>query len=178
MTAATPDNSGRAVLIRTVVSLVIVVLGVWALFHVNPTDAYLWVKALHVIAVISWMAGMLYLPRLFVYHCSAQPGSVTSETFKVMEKRLLRFIINPAMVVTWITGLWMAWEIFGFQGGWLHAKLLLVVLMSGVHGYLSKSTRIFAEDRNMSLAKHWRIINEVPTVLMILIVILAIVKPF
>ena len=178
MSQTAPENRGSAVAIRTVVSLVVVALGVWALFHVNPADAYLWIKSLHVIAVIAWMAGMLYLPRLFVYHCAAKPGSETSETFKVMEKRLLRFIINPAMIVTWIAGLWMAWEIFGFQGGWLHAKLLLVVLMSGLHGYLAKSTRLFAEDRNMRSAKHWRIINEVPTVLMILIVILVIVKPF
>ncbi len=142
MSQTAPENRGSAVAIRTVVSLVVVALGVWALFHVNPADAYLWVKSLHVIAVIAWMAGMLYLPRLFVYHCAAKPGSETSETFKVMEKRLLRFIINPAMIVTWIAGLWMAWEIFGFQGGWLHAKLLLVVLMSGLHGYLAKSTRL------------------------------------
>lgn len=178
MSQTAPENRGSAVAIRTVVALVVVALGVWALFHVNPADAYLWVKSLHVIAVIAWMAGMLYLPRLFVYHTAAKPGSETSETFKVMEKRLLRFIINPAMIVTWIAGLWMAWEIYGFQGGWLHAKLLLVVLMSGLHGYLSKSARLFAEDRNMRSAKHWRIINEVPTVLMILIVILVIVKPF
>jgi putative membrane protein len=178
MSRTAPENRGSAVAIRIVVSLVVVALGVWALFHVNPADAYLWVKSLHVIAVIAWMAGMLYLPRLFVYHTAAKPGSETSETFKVMERRLLRFIINPAMAVTWIAGLWMAWEIFGFQGGWLHVKLLLVVLMSGLHGYLSKSARLFAEDRNMRSAKHWRIINEVPTVLMILIVILVIVKPF
>lgn len=178
MSQTAPENRGSAVAIRTAVSLVVVALGVWALFHVNPADAYLWVKSLHVIAVIAWMAGMLYLPRLFVYHADAAPGSEKSETFKVMERRLLRFIINPAMAVTWIAGLWMAWEIFGFQGGWLHAKLLLVVLMSGLHGYLSKSARLFAEDRNMRSAKHWRIINEVPTVLMILIVILVIVKPF
>ncbi|MBB5700475.1 putative membrane protein [Ochrobactrum daejeonense] len=178
MSQTAPENRGSAVAIRTIVALLAVALGVWALFHVNPADAYLWVKSLHVIAVIAWMAGMLYLPRLFVYHSAAKPGSETSETFKVMEKRLLRFIINPAMIVTWIAGLWMAWEIYGFQGGWLHAKLLLVVLMSGLHGYLSKSTRLFAEDRNMRSARHWRIVNEVPTVLMILIVILVIVKPF
>lgn len=171
-------NSGAAVLIRTIVGLAVVALGVWALFHVNPADAYLWIKAVHVIAVIAWMAGMLYLPRLFVYHCAAAPGSETSETFKVMERRLLRFIINPAMVVSWIAGLWMAWEIYGFQGGWLHAKLLFVVLLSGLHGYLSKATRLFAEDRNPKSARHWRIINEVPTLLMIFIVILVIVKPF
>ena len=121
---------------------------------------------------------MLYLPRLSVYHTAAKPGSEASETFKVMEKRLLHFIINPAMAVTWIAGIWMAWEIFRFQGGWLHAKLLLVVLMSGMHGYLSKATRLFAEDQNTKSAKHWRIVNEVPTVLMVLIVILVIVKPF
>ncbi len=100
MSQTAPENRGSAVAIRTVVSLVVVALGVWALFHVNPADAYLWIKSLHVIAVIAWMAGMLYLPRLFVYHCAAKPGSETSETFKVMEKRLLRFIINPAMIVT------------------------------------------------------------------------------
>lgn len=172
------ENRGSAVLIRTLVSLAVVVLGVFALFHVNPSDAYLWVKAVHVIAIIAWMAGMLYLPRLFVYHVATTPGSEASETFKVMEKRLLRFIINPAMVVSWIAGLWMAWEIFGFKGGWLHGKLLLVVLMSGLHGYLSKATRLFAEDKNTKSAKHWRIVNEIPTVLMILIVILVIVKPF
>ncbi|MCL7998582.1 protoporphyrinogen oxidase HemJ [Brucella sp. 21LCYQ03] len=178
MSASDKTNSGKAALMRTIVALVVVVLGLWGLFHVNPADAYLWVKSIHVIAVIAWMAGMLYLPRLFVYHCSAKPGSETSETFKIMERRLLRFIINPAMIVTWIAGLWLAWEIFEFKGGWLHAKILLVVLMSGVHGYLSKATRLFAQDKNTKSAKHWRIVNEIPTVLMILIVILVIVKPF
>ena len=178
MSQPTSKGSTKAAYIRMIAALVIVVLGVWALFHVNPTDAYLWIKAIHVIAVISWMAGMLYLPRLFVYHTATQPGSEASETVKVMERRLLRFIINPAMIVTWIAGLWMAWEVFGFKGGWLHAKLLLVVLMSGLHGYLSKAVRLFAEDRNTKTAKHWRIVNEIPTVLMILIVVLVIVKPF
>ncbi|OYR19661.1 protoporphyrinogen oxidase HemJ [Brucella thiophenivorans] len=178
MNASDKTNSGKAALIRTVVALVILALGLWGLFHVNPTDAYLWIKSIHIIAVIAWMAGMLYLPRLFVYHSAAMPGSETSETFKIMERRLLRFIINPAMIVTWIAGLWLAWEIFEFKGGWLHAKILLVVLMSGVHGYLSKATRLFAQDKNTKSAKHWRIVNEVPTVLMILIVILVIVKPF
>lgn len=178
MNASNKTNSGKAALMRILVALVVVALGLWGLFHVNPADAYLWVKSIHVIAVIAWMAGMLYLPRLFVYHCAAKPGSETSETFKIMERRLLRFIINPAMIVTWIAGLWLAWEIFDFKGGWLHAKILLVVLMSGVHGYLSKATRLFAQDKNTKSAKHWRIVNEVPTVLMILIVILVIVKPF
>jgi protoporphyrinogen IX oxidase len=139
---------------------------------------YLWVKAAHVIAVIAWMAGMLYLPRLFVYHADAPVGSPQSETFKVMERRLLRAIINPAMVATWVFGLWLAWQGFGFQGGWLHAKIALVLAMSGLHGYLSASVRRFAEDRNEKPARHWRIVNEVPTLLMIVIVILVIVKPF
>jgi putative membrane protein len=142
---------------------------------------YLWLKAFHVIAVISWMAGMLYLPRLFVYHCDAPPGSAQSETFKVMEWRLLKLIINPAMIVTWLLGLsmiWlMGWEAFK-QSGWLHAKLVLVLAMSGVHGMLVRYVRDFAADRNRKSQKFYRIINEVPTVLLILIVILAVVKPF
>ncbi|MFC4624454.1 protoporphyrinogen oxidase HemJ [Daeguia caeni] len=178
MNQTLPENRGSAVIIRMLIALLVVVAGVWALFHVNPDAAYLWVKAVHVIAIISWMAGMLYLPRLFVYHSEAKIGSDKAETFKIMERRLLRYIINPAMVLSWITGLWMAWEIYGFKGGWLHAKLLLVVLMSGLHGYLSKATRQFAEDRNSKSARHWRIVNEMPTLLMILIVILVIVKPF
>jgi putative membrane protein len=139
---------------------------------------YEWVKALHVIAVISWMAGMLYLPRLFVYHCQAAVGSAQSETFKVMEQRLLKAIINPAMAATWVLGLYLAWSGHWFSAGWFHGKLLLVVLMSGVHGFLSRSVRDFAADRNTRSQKFYRIINEVPTVLMIGIVILVVVKPF
>jgi putative membrane protein len=147
-------------------------------FWIVPDSFYDWIKAAHVIAVIAWMAGMLYLPRLFVYHASAERGSAQSETFKVMERRLYRAIINPAMLVTWVAGLWLAWKGFGFAGGWLHAKIALVVAMSGVHGYLGGAVRRFAEDRNEKPARHWRIVNEVPTVLMIAIVILVIVKPF
>ena len=121
---------------------------------------------------------MLYLPRLFVYHAGVEAGSAQSETFKVMERRLLRAIINPAMVVTWAAGLWLAWHGFAFQGGWLHAKIALVLLLSGVHGYLSASVRRFAEDRNERPARHWRIVNEVPTLLMVVIVVLVAVKPF
>jgi putative membrane protein len=148
------------------------------LFFYGPDDLYLWAKAIHVIAVIAWMAGMLYLPRLFVYHADVPVGSAQSETFKLMERRLLRAIINPAMVVTWGFGLWLAWKGFAFQGGWLHAKITLVVILSGFHGYLSASVRRFAEDRNEKPARHWRIVNEVPTLLMIAIVILVVVKPF
>ena len=148
------------------------------LFLYGPDDLYLWAKAIHVIAVIAWMAGMLYLPRLFVYHADVQVGSVQSETFKIMERRLLRAIINPAMIVTWVFGLWLAWKGFLFQGGWLHAKITLVLILSGFHGYLSASVRRFAEDRNQKPSRHWRIVNEVPTLLMIGIVILVVVKPF
>lgn len=139
---------------------------------------YEWLKAIHVLAVISWMAGMLYLPRLMVYHVDAPPGSVQSETFKVMERRLLRGIMNPAMIVTWVLGLYLAWAAFGFKGGWLHGKILLVVLLSGVHGYLVGRVRDFANDRNTKSGRFYRVINEVPAVLMVAIVILVIVKPF
>jgi protoporphyrinogen IX oxidase len=139
---------------------------------------YEWLKAFHVIAVISWMAGMLYLPRLFVYHCDAPPGSTQSETFKVMERRLLRAIINPAMIAAWALGLWLAWQDSWFGAPWLQAKILLVLVLSGVHGFLARWTREFAVDQNRRSAGFYRIINEVPTVLMIAIVILAVVKPF
>src|SRR5436305_9339181 len=136
---------------------------------------YEWIKALHVIAIISWMAGMLYLPRLFVYHCEAEPGSKQSETFKLMERRLLRAIINPAMVGAWVTGLWLAFEAGFFRSGWLHGKLPLVILLSAAHGVFAGAVRKFAEDRNTRSQKFYRIVNEVPTVLMIGVVILVIV---
>ena len=144
---------------------------------------YEWIKAFHIIAVIAWMAGMLYLPRLFVYHCAAEPGSVQAETFKVMERRLLRAIINPAMVATWIFGLWLAWlgpdSRYGwFASGWLWAKIALVLALSAVHGLLARWRKDFAQDRNRHSQKFYRIINELPTVLMILIVLLVVLKPF
>ena len=174
---STEARSGNAML-RAVVSLAILVLLTVLLFWLDPVGLYPWIKAAHVVAVISWMAGMLYLPRLFVYHADAQKGSEKSETFKVMERRLLRAIINPAMTATWVLGLWLAWRGFGFSGGWLHAKIAAVVLLSGAHGYFSASVRRFADDRNTKTARHWRLVNEIPTVLMIVIVILVIVKPF
>ncbi|MBN9041682.1 MAG: protoporphyrinogen oxidase HemJ [Rhizobiales bacterium] len=139
---------------------------------------YEWIKAVHVIAVISWMAGMLYLPRLFVYHCEAEVGSKQSETFKVMERRLLKAIINPAMIVTWVLGLYLAWSGGWYLSGWFHVKLVLVLAMSAVHGLFTRWVREFAQDRNTRSQKFYRIINEVPTVLMIGIVIMVIVKPF
>jgi len=139
---------------------------------------YQWLLAFHIIAVIASMAGMLYLPRLFVYHCEADPGSRQSEIFKVMERRLLRVIINPAMAVTWVLGLWLAYRGGWFAAPWLHVKLVLVLGMMGVHGILSKYVREFAADKRRKGPKFFRILNEVPTVLLILIVILAVVKPF
>lgn len=144
----------------------------------NLGDVDLWVKVVHILAVISWMAGMLYLPRLFVYHAEAGPGTPQSETFKVMERRLLKGIITPAMIVTWIAGLFLAWHVYAFQGGWLHAKIALVVVLSGLHGYFAGAVRRFAGDRNTKSARHWRIMNEVPAAILVLIVILVIVQPF
>jgi putative membrane protein len=142
---------------------------------------YEWVKAFHVIAVIAWLAGMLYLPRLFVYHCAAEKGSVQSETFKTMERRLLRIIINPAMVATWLLGLWLAWQgpHYGwFVSGWLSAKLVLVLALSALHGACARWVKDFAADRNRHSQKFYRLINEIPAILMAAIVILAVVKPF
>lgn len=175
---AKAQTSGAGAAPRAMLAIVIFLALTGLLFWLDPAGFYLWAKAIHVIAVISWMAGMLYLPRLFVYHSDASVGSPQSETFKVMEKRLLRLIINPAMVITWVFGLYLAWRGFSFMGGWLHAKITLVLLLSGVHGYFSASVRRFAEDRNTKPARHWRMVNEIPTVLMIVIVILVVVKPF
>ena len=144
---------------------------------------YAWVKACHLISVIAWMAGMLYLPRLFVYHCAAEKGSVQSETFKLMERRLLRIIINPALIATWLFGLWLAWNgpdsHYGwFVAGWLQAKLVLVIGLSAVHGLLAHCVRDFAADANRHSQKFYRIVNELPALLLVGIVILVVVKPF
>jgi putative membrane protein len=138
-----------------------------------------YIKAFHIIAVIAWMAGLLYLPRLFVYHAASEAGSPQAETFKVMERRLLRFITTPAMVAAWIFGLILAFSVVDWaHAGWFHAKLLLVLILSGFTGVLAKWTREFAADRNTHSQRFYRIANEVPTLLMIVIVILAVVKPF
>jgi len=141
-------------------------------------EGYLWLKAVHVIAIISWMAGLLYLPRLFVYHTEVAPGSDASEKFKVMERRLLKAIMNPAAVASWGLGLWMA--IIGglFNDAWFHAKLTLVVLMTASHLAMIRYKNAFAQDRNAKSQRFYRVLNEVPTLLMIGIVLLVIVKPF
>ena len=178
MSNVSNENSTGQAMKRMAIGIGVLVVLTVLLFYVADDGFYPWAKAIHIIAVIAWMAGMLYLPRLFVYHVDAEKGSVQSETFKVMERRLLRGIINPAMIVTWVFGLWMAWKIFDFQGGWLHAKIALVLVLSGLHGYLAGAVRKFAEDKNEKPARHWRIVNEIPTLLMIVIVILVVVKPF
>jgi putative membrane protein len=172
------SKAGKTPLVRAIIGLVIVAAIFAALVYWNPDWLYLWMKAAHVIAIIAWMAGMLYLPRLFVYHCEAEPGSKQSETFKLMERRLMNVIINPAMTLAWALGLWLAWTGGFFTSGWFHAKLLLVVALSALHGLLSRCVRDFAADRNRRTQKFYRIINEIPAVLMVGIVILVIVKPF
>lgn len=165
-------------LVRVLVA--VICLGVLAalLFVFGSEDLYLWIKAIHVIAVIAWMAGMLYLPRLFVYHSDVPVGSARSETFKVMERRLMTVIINPAMTLAWALGLWLAWSGGFFTSGWFHGKLLLVVALSALHGVLSRCVRDFAADQNRRSQKFYRIINEIPALLLVGIVILVIVKPF
>jgi putative membrane protein len=139
---------------------------------------YEWIKALHVLAVIAWMAGLLYLPRLFVYHADQPAGCATSETFKVMERRLLKAIMTPAMIVTWLAGLWLAWSAGWWSAGWFHGKLLLVLGLSAMHGVMVGWVRAFATDSNTRKPRFYRIMNEVPTLIMIGVVILVIVKPF
>lgn len=165
---------------RAAIALGITALGIAAAIFLLGDGAYLWVKAAHVIAIISWMAGMLYLPRLYVYHCAAKPGSEQSETFKVMERRLLRAIINPAMIATFLFGgaLLATPGVVDWSQGWIWLKLALVLAMGGVHGALSRFRRDFEADRNAKSARFYRFLNEVPTVLLIAIVVLVVVKPF
>jgi putative membrane protein len=141
---------------------------------------YPWTKALHLIAVIAWMAGMFYLPRLYVYHSQVAPGSAPSELFKTMERRLLRGILNPAMAATWILGLALVLTpgVISWTEGWWHVKLLSVILMSGFHGHLSVARKRFAADERPKSERYWRIANEVPTLLVVVIVVMVIVKPF
>lgn len=142
-------------------------------------DYYLWLKVLHILSFISWMAALLYAPRLFVYHVDAPKGSQQSETFKIMERRLLRIIGNSAMIATWFFGGLMLWanpSLFSY--GWLHAKLTAVVLLTGVHHYLIYAYKKFEKDENVKSSKFYRVLNEIPTILMIIIVIMVIIQPF
>jgi putative membrane protein len=137
-----------------------------------------WILAFHIIAVITWMAGLLYLPRLFVYHTQTKPGSEGSERFKVMERKLLRGIVNPSMIAVWILGPLLAWLTSAYLDLWLQIKFVLVLILSGIHGLLVRYWRAFSEDRNIHSERFYRVLNEIPAVLMVLIVILVAVKPF
>ncbi len=172
------ESDGKVAAKRAVVAIMVFITLAAALFWLQPDQIYLWIKALHVMSVIAWMAGMFYLPRLFVYHTDVAVGSQASELFKIMERRLLRVIINPAMTFSWVFGIWLAWSGFQMMGGWLHLKIAAVLALSAFHGYLSKAVRDFSADRNSKSSRHWRMMNEVPTVLMIIIVLLVILKPF
>ncbi len=143
-------------------------------------DFYLWIKALHLVAVIAWMAGLLYLPRLFVYHCEARPGSGRAAMLEVMERRLLRAIMTPAMIAVFGLGFVLLWlrDFTDFSEGWMHAKLVLVLGLAAAHGFMARWRKDFANGANSRSQRFYRIANEVPTVLMIAIVVLVIVKPF
>lgn len=144
------------------------------------SNAYLILKALHIIAVISWMAGLFYLPRLFVYHASPGITPETSEIFKIMERRLLKIIMNPAMILSWILGTLLALTpgILTSPNGWFHAKLFFALLMSALHGYLARCAASFSRGQNTHSEKFYRVLNEVPTLFMILIIFLVVLKPF
>jgi len=141
---------------------------------------YPWIKAFHVMSIIAWMSALIYLPRLFVYHCETTPGSAESERFKVMERRLLKAIATPALIASWVFGLLLVYILSPgiWADGWWHVKFLCVILLSGAHGMMSKYRRNFMNDANTKPAKFFRYLNEVPTVLMIIIVIMVVVKPF
>lgn len=142
-------------------------------------EYYFYIQSFHIISVIAWMAGLLYLPRLFVYHAEAEVGSELSETFKIMEHRLLRIIMNPAMIAAWVFALLMIYaQPDLFKQGWMHAKLTCVIILTGLHMMFAKQRKNFAADKNEKSAKFYRIWNEVPAVLMVIIVIMAVAKPF
>ncbi|ATN36555.1 TIGR00701 family protein [Rhizobium sp. ACO-34A] len=174
----TGRNAGRRAAFRAATAIVFFGAIALAIMIFGADEAYLWIKALHIIAVISWMAGLLYMPRLFIYHGDSEPGSAQAETFAIMEQRLFKVIMNPAMMVAWILGLYLAWSVYGFHGGWLHAKLAAVVALTGVHLFFSRAVASFGRGHYVRNARFWRLMNEVPTLLMIVIVILVVVKPF
>ena len=181
----TPGNRTKAAkpnTARTIFFLLVALALVAALFLAVPESALPWVKALHVFVIIAWMAGMLYLPRLFVYHTECGAASPQAETFKIMERRLLKGIMTPSMLITWVLGLWLGWKggWFAMDGGngWIHAKIALVVVMSGLHGFFAGSVKRFARGELRQSAKFWRLMNEVPAVVLAIILVLVVVKPF
>lgn len=173
----TGGDAGAKSGLRAGMALGVFIAAAAAIYYFSE-DAYLWFKALHIMAVIAWMAGLFYLPRLFVYHHDTLAGSESSETFKIMESRLYRFIMNPSMMIAWLFGLFIAWQGDWFTSGWLHVKLLAVVALTIAHVYYGRATRAFARDERPLTTRHWRMLNEVPAVLMIVIVVMAVLKPF
>lgn len=145
---------------------------------IQPDWLYGWVKVLHIVAVISWMVGLFYLPRLFVYHSDCEVGSESARTFVVMEERLLKVIMRPALLTSWGAGLYLGWLGFEFMGIWLWLKIALVLGLTAFHGYLAGAARKFARGEKPGTARQWRMRNEIPTILMILIVVLVVIKPF
>lgn len=175
---ATSQREGRKAGIKAYSSIAVVVLLAIAAWWFEPDWLYDWLKVLHIVAVISWMVGLFYLPRLFVYHADAASAGEPSATFVVMEQRLVKVIMNPAMMVSWAVGLWLAWSGFAFLGLWLWLKIAAVIGLTVFHVFLSRSARKFAAGENAMTARQWRMANEIPTVLMILVVIMVIIKPF
>ncbi|WP_417409422.1 protoporphyrinogen oxidase HemJ [Hoeflea sp.] len=175
---ATSQSEGRKAGTKAYASIAAVVLLALAAWWFEPDWLYGWLKVLHIVAVISWMVGLFYLPRLFVYHADATSVGEPSATFVVMEQRLVKVIMNPAMMVSWGAGLWLAWTGFGFSGAWLWVKIAAVIGLTVFHVFLSRSARKFAAGENTMTARQWRMANEIPTVLMILAVIMVIIKPF
>lgn len=174
----TENGSGSKAALRAGVAFTVLLVCAGTVLVLDPDNTYLWIKALHIVAVIAWMAGLLYLPRLFIYHHQTIPGSEASDLFKLMETRLFRIIMNPAMMIAWLAGLYLAWDAFRFQGGWLHAKLLAVVLMTAMHIYYGRAMRAFGHDERPRSARFWRIMNEAPVLLLIVIVLMVVLKPF
>ena len=170
--------SGGKVALRAAIALGLLLAAAVGLILADEGSRYLWIKSLHIIAVISWMAGMFYMPRLFIYHLDSEPGSKQAQTFSIMERRLYRIIMNPAMMIAWVCGLYLAWEGFGFSGGWLHAKIAAAVGMTATHIYFGRALGAFEKGLYIGSGRFWRIANEVPTILMIVIVVLVVVKPF
>lgn len=175
---ATSAAEGSRARLKAYLTIAIVVVLAGLAWWLEPAWLYDWLKVLHVVAVISWMVGLFYLPRLFVYHADAEPGGEPAETFVIMEKRLIKVIMNPAMMVSWVVGLWLAWNGFGLAGTWLWIKIAAVIGLTVFHVFLSRAARRFSRGENSMTARQWRMANEIPTVLMILAIIMVIIKPF
>ncbi|MDO6964726.1 protoporphyrinogen oxidase HemJ [Rhizobium alvei] len=171
------SSSGGKAWRRAATAIAVFLLVAGSVFFLSD-DVYSWFKAFHIMAVIAWMAGLFYLPRLFIYHFDVAPGSDASNLFKIMEQRLYRVIMNPSMMMAWAFGLYLAWTGFEMKGGWLHAKLLSVVLLTIVHVYYGRAAKAFNRDERPKSQRHWRIMNEAPAVLMIVIVLMVVLKPF